>query len=193
MPWKPDYVTPAVVKDYLRIDGTADDAFIALWCTAASRNVDGYCHRQFGTPVAPVLREYRGVWDRGCGAYVYVIDDLSDVDDLVILDGDQVPVTDYSWEPVNAVADGRPYERLITEAGPVLTMETAGWGWPAVPSSISVGMLLMAARLSKRRDAVFGVAGSPSDGSELRLLAKLDPDMIMVLKGGGYRRSWWAA
>lgn len=196
MAWKPDYVAvtgAGGLRSYLQITSADDDTFLGLWATTASRNVDGYCGRQFGKPDAPVTREYRGVYDYRCRAYVYVIDDLHDLTGLVVLDPDAVEVTDYSFEPVNALADGVPYQRMLCETGPVLTLTTDKFGWPSVPASIQTGLLLMAGRLAARRGSPFGIAGSPDDGSEVRLLARLDPDMIQVLKGGRFRRTWWAA
>ena len=54
-----------------------------------------------------------------------------------------------------------------------------------VPSSVKLATELQASRWAKRRDAPFGVAGSPELGSELRILAKLDPDVQILLGGQG--------
>jgi len=179
--WAPDYTTVARVKSYLRIDDTVDDVFLGAWISAASRNIDEHCLRQFGQVDAPEEREYRGEYDRECRRWVYHIDDLPDRDALDVVTADGTVVTGWTLEPGNAVQRGKPYERLLsTTCGP-LTM-TAPWGWATAPPSIEVGLWLFGARLAARRDSPFGIAGSPSEGSELRLLAKLDPDMITVLK-----------
>jgi len=49
---------------------------------------------------------------------------------------------------------------------------------------------LQTGRFNKRLQALFGVAGSPADGSEVRLLAKLDPDVAVMLVD--YTRVWGA-
>ena len=49
--------------------------------------------------------------------------------------------------------------------------------------------LLQASRLAARRDSPFGVAGSPDAGSEMRLLARVDPDVAVALEP--YRRRIW--
>ena len=54
-----------------------------------------------------------------------------------------------------------------------------------VPSSVKLAVLLQASRWVKRREAPFGIAGSPEMGNELRLLAKLDPDVMVLLAGHG--------
>jgi hypothetical protein len=59
-----------------------------------------------------------------------------------------------------------------------------------VPPTIKLATQLQASRWLKRRDAPFGIAGSPELGSELRLLAKLDPDVEVLLDGHGERTRW---
>jgi hypothetical protein len=64
-------------------------------------------------------------------------------------------------------------------------MGTTGAQLDPVPASVKLAALLQATRLFKRKEAPFGVAGSLELGSELRLLAKLDPDVEMLLGGYG--------
>jgi hypothetical protein len=183
--WAPDYTTPTLLKDYLGIQTTGDDSFVPTWITTASRNVDDFCGRQFGQVATLETRTYKGVWDRHIGAYVYEIDDLMDVTDFAAAD-----VTDYDLEPLNAPQKGKPYERLITTTCGPLVLDGL-WGWPSVPGAVVEGLFLQAARLHARRKSPFGIAGSPSEGTELRLLAQLDPDFRTSLKP--LRRNWWAA
>lgn len=207
MTWAPDYATVGEVKQYLRILDTDDDVLLALWVTAASRAVDKHCGRQFGQVAAAETREYRPedshhhrhhqlyrgwwpYWNHHLGAYVYQIDDILDVDDLTVIDANANVITDYELGPVNAPQKGRPYERLITHHGGPLTLDGV-WGWPTVPPAVKAATLLQAARLAARRDSPFGIAGSPSDGSEMRLLAALDPDLKTSLTA--FRRDWWTA
>lgn len=190
MTWAPDYATPAELKSYLRITDTADDAFVALWVTTVSRNVDDFTGRQFGQVVGVESREYTGTWDRHLASYVYEIDDVQTVGSMVVVDENANEVTDYTFGPVNALKKGRPYERIFTTTGGKLLIQAA-WGWTAVPSAVKLGIHLQGARLAARRDSPFGIAGSPSAGSEIRLLATLDPDFKTSLKP--FVRSWWAA
>lgn len=190
MTWAPDYATVAELKGYLRITDTADDVLLATWVTTASRNVDDFCGRQFGQVAAVETREYSGVWDRHLGKFVYELDDVQDVDDLVVVNASATVLTDYDLEPVNALKKGRPYERLVcSDAGP-LTVD-ALWGWTAVPAAVKTGLFLQAARVAARRDSPFGISGSPQMQGEIRLLAQLDPDFRTSLKP--LVRSWWAA
>lgn len=59
-----------------------------------------------------------------------------------------------------------------------------------IPDAVKLACLLQASRFFIRKNAPFGVAGSPQDGSEIRLLARLDPDVLVML---GPFISWWGA
>jgi hypothetical protein len=191
--WEPDYVTSAELKAELRITDAVDDTQIARWVTAASRAVDNWCHRQFGQVAAPETRTYRTAdWDRHISSYVLDVDDFYTITGLVVTDpnGTAVAAADYELLPDNALLKGKVYERILVKSSGKFTV-TAAWGWSAVPISIKQATLLQAQRFAARRDSPYGVAGSPSEGSELRLLAKVDPDVEVAI-GKKYRREWWA-
>lgn len=59
-----------------------------------------------------------------------------------------------------------------------------------IPDAVKLACTIQAARFFKRRDAAFGVAGSPELGNELRLLAKLDPDVALLVSA---HKVWWGA
>lgn len=202
MAWAPDYVSLAELKAYLRLDAldTQDDDELALDIAAASRAIDQHTNRQFGKTSAPETRTYTSaageVWyDCTRGAWVVEIDDLMSTTGIVVEVPDVGTVTDYTLEPRNAVAKGRPYTRLVIAAGTsvqpgrvypyeaVVEVTVNVWGWTATPDAIQRAGRLQAARLANRRDSPYGVAGSPSSGTELRLLAKVDPDVAVALKG----------
>ena len=191
MVWKPDYTTPELLKSYLEIEDDADDAFVALWIATASRNVDDFCGRQFGQTDAPEDRTYvAAAYDEDERAWTVTIDDVFDADDLVV-ENAAGTASDFELWPRNAPQKGQPYERLLVGSRGRYDLGGVRWGWPAVPAAASVGMLLQAARLEARRGSPFGMAGSPSEGNEARLLAQLDPDFRTALRP--YRRKWWAA
>lgn len=198
MAWAPDYATTAELKAYLRIGDAVDDAQIALAVTAASRAVDRHTNRQFGLIAAAEARKYTAFWDTGRCRYVVPIDDLMTQVGLTITTEDGT-VDVFDLKPANAVAEGRPWTSIVVDPDaavkPTHRVEdgvtvTARYGWTAVPDAVKQATLLQASRFFKRRDAPFGVAGSPDVGSELRLLAKVDPDVAVVL--GPYMR-WWGA
>lgn len=188
MSWAPDYCTVAEIKSYLRITDTADDVLLAAWITAASRAVDSYCGRQFGS-VAAETRTWTAQYDRSTCGHITPIDDLMTTVGVTVTDESGTAVTDYELWPRNAVQKGRPWTQLRTAAGGALAV-FAPWGWTAVPTSVHVATMLQVGRLNARRDSPYGVAGSPSEGSEVRLLAVLDPDLKTSLQG--FRRQWWA-
>ena len=110
-----------------------------------------------------------------------------------------VAASGYTLRPRNAAPAGVPWTEVLipqtsvsTFVGGAETVQvTARWGWAGIPDSVRQACLLQASRLLSRRDSPYGVAGSPEVGSELRLLARLDPDVAVALEP--YRRRVWAA
>lgn len=189
MAWEPDYVLTEELAAYVTIGDTVDDVQLGLAVTAASSAVDRHTHRQFGNTEIAEVRRYTARWTRRRCAWVVRIDDLMDLTGMDV----QVPdgaVTGFTLEPVNAGEEGRPYQRLVVDqdstakpTGVVGDVSiTALWGWTAVPDTVKQATLLQASRLFTRRLAPFGVAGSPELGSEVRLLARVDPDVAVTLR-----------
>lgn len=177
--WEPDYATVDELKAYVSIpdDDTVDDAELAGKITAASRSIDQHTRRQFGQVEAIELREYP-IRRNG----LMVVDDLTDATGLLV-EVDGTSVVPLYLNPRNALQRGMPYTRIFLPSGSSgVAQVTALWGWVAVPATIKEAALLQASRLFKRRDAPFGVAGSPDLGSEIRLLAKVDPDVAVMLE-----------
>lgn len=197
MAWKPDYVTLAAAKAYLRIVDTVDDVQLAVWVTAASRAIDRKCNRQFGQLAAPAARVYRqpAFWDPASGMWMVEIDDVQDVTGMTV-NGVAYASAGATLMPDNAPADGVPWQRLAFTDQPTLSYPgapaaltvVARWGWAAQPAQVTGAALLQLARWNARRDSPFGVAGSPDQGNELRLLARLDPDVATSLAGLSRRR-----
>lgn len=187
MAWAPDYVTADDLADFVDIDDddqVADDAEeLGRAVSAASRAVDLYCRRQFGQTAAVEARQYQPRRAGLYGEWVADIDDLFDTTGLLV-DGVAPTMLPTLW-PLRAKQTGRPWTRMAVASRSVVTI-TAKWGWPAVPATIAEATLLQASRLFKRRDAPFGVAGSPQSGGEMRLLERLDPDVMVMVKA--YRR-----
>lgn len=191
MTWAPDYVTSAELKDYLHITDNADDAFIGIWITTVSRNVDEHTGRQFGQVAAAENRYYTPKYDRSECAWFAEVDDIQDTTGLTVTDENGNAVTDFVLLPRNAAVKGKPYERLKLGSCTGEVDVYVKWGWTAVPSAVKTGVFLQGARLSARRDSPFGISGSPQEQGEIRLLAQLDPDFKTSLKP--LRREWWAA
>lgn len=207
MAWAPDYITTAELKPYVSINGgvgdTVDDVALAVAITAASRAIDRATNRQFGVVSVAEQRFYTAQYDRQRCRWVVPMDDLMSTSGFAAITVDAEGVTvgainDYVMEPRNAVAKGRPWEQLVVR--PNSTFKPTGadsevaltglWGWTAVPTAVKHAAYLQSSRFKSRKDSPYGVAGSPDVGSELRLLARLDPDVAVSL--GAYTR-WWAA
>lgn len=198
MAWAPTYATAADLKAFVRIDDTLDDTQVDLAVEAASRAVDEHCGRQFGLVDAPEARRYTPLPVRSRRrrtAWVVPIDDLMTEDGLEVATEAGV-ITSYRLRPANGPATGAPWTELLIEGvylhGDDDEVEvTATWGWSQVPTAVKQATLLQASRLLSRRNSPYGVAGSPELGSELRLLAKVDPDVAVTL--GPYVRRWAVA
>ena len=206
MAWAPDYVTTRELAAAVRIGDALDDAQLASAIATASRAIDHACGRQFGQLAAVEVRYFTARWDTARYRWVVPIDDLMTSTGLVIevdtLDdgtySDEIEVSAVQLRPANAVAKGRPWTEFVVRPSSAVqpngcadaVQVTGRWGWTAVPAAIRHATLLQASRLLARRDAPFGVAGSPEAGSEIRLLARLDPDVAVAV--APYRR-WWGA
>lgn len=204
MAWQPDYATTAELKSFLRIPvaDTEDDSELAVAVAAASRAVDQATNRQFGQTTSEA-RVYTAEWDRRRGRWVIQIDDTETAAPTVSVDDDddQVydqTVDDFRMYPFNVDEAGEPFTAIIVKpdstnlpTGREGAVEvTAEWGWSSVPDAIKAATLLQASRFFQRRNAPFGVAGSPDMGSEVRLLQKVDPDVAVMVRP--FIR-WWGA
>lgn len=204
MPWAPDYITDAEMRDYVRIEGDADDfddAQIRDAVAGASRAVDAECQRQFGRTDAPEARYYVPRWSKTRRGWLVAADDMTGSAAVTValdsaMDGTfATALATVLLRPANAPARGRPWEGLLFTAPAGVTVRgladevrvTTVFGWPvAAPQTVVLATKMQGSRFLARRDAPFGVAGNPEQGSELRLLAKVDPDVAVMLKG--YRR-----
>lgn len=205
MAWAPDYITLAQLKDYMRVTDSDDDAELSTAISGASRAIDLATGRQFGQVAAAEDRFYETVWDIATGRWLVAIDDLADLTGFTLAidpagdDSFSDAITEYVFYPRNAVVKGKVYTSVAisrtSDVQPLCRAQVvkghAKWGWSAVPTVIEEACELQSSRLAMRRDSPFGVAGSPSNGgSELRLLAKLDPDVDVMLRS--VNRNWGA-
>lgn len=189
MTWAPDYLTLAEAKAYLRITDTVDDVELAVAIGAVSRLIDRACNRQFGNVALtartynrpPLLNDNTGLWE-------LEIDDVQSSTGMLV-NAVAFASSGSTLLPVNAPADGQPWTRIATTVWPVLSYPgapvtnviTAPWGWTAVPPPVSMAARLQISRLGFRRDSPQGIAGSPDQGAAIRMLSKLDPDVIKLL------------
>ena len=180
------YATLAELKARLDILDTDDDSVLEAIVEAASRQIDGWCSRTFYAATATRYFTPESI------DLLILPDDLMSVTTLKTdEDGDRTyettwATTDYDLEPANAATythiytapDGRygfpTHRRAVEIAG--------SWGYASTaPDAINEACLLLSARLWKRKDAPFGIAGS-SDAGQLQTLPGMDPDVKQLIQ-----------
>lgn len=185
------YCTVAQLKARLGITDTADDAVLAQIIEGVSAEIDNDTHRRFWTTVADEDRYYTAA----NGGQVFIDDDLISITALATDDAGTRTysttwlATDYELWPLNAALRGRPYSWVEVVPNGRLAFPTTRRGVKitgkfgystTVPPVVREACLLQSERLFKRKDAPFGVMGSPDTGY-VRLKDELDPDVSRLL------------
>lgn len=185
-----EYATVGDVKAAASLEGESfADPEIQRALTAASRGLDNLCSRRFYPDDDALQVRYYTPYD----ACTLSIDDLIALTSLASGDGDGTFATswtlntDFVLEPLNAAADGRPWDRVtVTGRGHGLpsgqrTVKITGqFGWSDVPPGIKEATIILAIKLVKRvREAPFGVVGVGLD-SAMRI-ARSDPDVMFLV------------
>jgi hypothetical protein len=186
------YATLAEAKARLSVSDDADNTALEQIVEAVSRLIDAYCSRCFYVDSADATRYFTPEYSDRLEA-----DDLVSVTSLTVdEDGDRTyertwATTDYDLIPFNAALLGEPYTalelpptgRYAFPVGRAKSVKIVGkWGYPAVPVTVREACLLQTARLFKRKDAIFGVAG-PGELGQMIAITKLDPDVALLLRG----------
>lgn len=198
----PTYCSLAELKTFLSIPDGSDDTVLTLALEAAARMIDEACGRRFYLDEEPSDRYYT----QGAGNVLFV-DDIGDPEVTVGADDGNdgtydtalVEGTDFNLRPYQTDGAGgpRPYTSLERRVGgnwsqrwPKSVRVTARWGWPAIPGNVAYANLIQASSLFKRKDAPFGIVGSPDLGVGMRRLARLDADveaLVGPLRRGAVR------
>ena len=188
MAWAPDYVDEGALADFVRTE--SDNPYVGTYGTAAARAVDDTCNRQFGQldEAATFTYDSSAAAQLPNGRWLIQIDDVQDLTGVTIsLDGITLTegVDGYEWWERNAVAKGKPYTAITLASRPAGELAVlAKFGWSAVPAPVPAAVWLQVNRWHVRRESPYGTAGSPGEGSEVRLSARLDPDARAILAGG---------
>lgn len=191
------YASLGNLKSAIRITDTDSDELLQVALDAATSAIDEHCNRTFTAASVATLRYFEPKNGRVTTDDFYTTDGLA-----ITVGGTAIPVAvpnisaGYTLLPVNAAALGEPYTGFEYSSFPAsafpllfaIQRATAGvmakWGFAAeVPPSVEYACLLQASRWFARRNSPYGIAGSPEMSSELRLLAKLDPDVAVLLAG----------
>lgn len=193
------YASLGDLKSAIRITDTESDGLLQVALDAATEAIDEHCNRTFAVSLGVETRYFE---PNGNGTVA--IDDIYDATGLVIsVGGTEIPVAvpyvsaGYTLTPENATALHEPFTGFYYQSFPLaawplmwaiqrtkVAVTTDKWGFAStIPPGIEMACLLQASRWFARRNSPYGIAGSPEMGSELRLLAKLDPDVAVMLAG----------
>jgi hypothetical protein len=182
-----NYATIGELKTRIGITDTTDDTVLSAVLEACSRSIDGYCNRSFGKTVPGTVRYFTPV-----DADEVLIDDCVSLTEVATdADGDRTyedtwAATDYDLLPENA-GTNTPYLTIATTPDGDYGFPrvrkglklTGTWGWPEVPPPVREACLIQAYRIFKRKDAPFGISGSPEMG--MMRIGRLDPDVLWLL------------
>lgn len=185
------YTTGSAVKTALGIIDATSDSELELVIESVSRLIDDYTGRFFYQVAASTAYYTADEY------LTQPIDDFVSVG-TVATDGDANGTystvwsanTDYAVAPFNAAATGRPYTEIValTEGantfpiGTIKGVKIVGTrGWPSIPKPVEMSCIIQSGRIFNRRNTPFGIAGAPEVG-QMRLLARLDPDVEQMLR-----------
>lgn len=201
-----DYVTVAVLKDFMGEPNSTFDAALGLAVTAASRAIDRWCERPVNGFVGQTQTRY---YDVVSSSGPLDLDPLTSITSLATDDeadgtyGTVWTASDYQLLPLNAAADGLPYTQVRTTptgdyafpVGPNLLKIIGVFGEVAStttpPPSIQHATMLVAHRLFQRRKSALGLDSSAVElGGTSRTIPSLDPDVKALLVQGGYMVTW---
>lgn len=175
------YCTLNELKARLGITDNADDTILENVIEAASRVIDSDCNTRF---YAANETRYYSAEAHG----LVTVDDLLSVSSLATddaLDGTYSTTwaaTDYQLYPFNST----PYREIrVKPAGtklfPIsayrgLIKVTGSFGYSAsTPDAINEACLILSARYFKRKDAIFGILGTPELGT-IQMMGELRKD-----------------
>jgi hypothetical protein len=185
------YTTGSAVKQALGIIDATSDNELELVIESVSRMIDDYTGRFFYQSAASTAfytaQDY----------LVQPIDDFASVSSITT-DGDAdgtyttnwIINTDCSLAPFNAATTGRPFTEIIalTEGANTFPVQivravrvVGTRGWPSIPKPVEMATVIQCGRIFNRRNTPFGIASAPEVG-QMRLLARLDPDVEQMLR-----------
>jgi uncharacterized phiE125 gp8 family phage protein len=176
------YATLSQIKTYLSTASTNDDARLENAIEAASRAIDAETRRVFFSTTATKYFQAEST------EYLCLDDDLLSVTTLAVDDNYRnyrtLASTDFELETTS------PFQEIYIAPASSASFPTSrrgvriagSWGYCATgshPDAINNACLILAVRYFKRRDAAFGVIGTPELGYT-RITAK-DPEVRGLL------------
>lgn len=188
------YCTLDDLRAQLSVEDNADDTRMEAVITAVSRWIDTEARRRFYTTQNDETRYYTAT----CDEWVLTDDMISVTSVATDLDGSGSYATawvstDYLLSPFNASALGQPYTEIRTRRSgsksfdPCIEAGVKVVGKFGVPADspwqeiVREACLIQSARIFKRKDSPFGIAGTGEFGQLSMLKPSLDPDVKAML------------
>jgi len=190
------YIELEQLKSSLELTGqTYADADITLAVNAASRGIDAATGQRFYLDAdATQVRYYTPTSFRRLE-----IDPLAVLTTLAIDRANTgtftetwTQGTDFVLDPLNAVADFRPFERILVRtlsgrwlpAGFDQSVKVTGqFGWAVIPEDVKTATSILAAKLIRRvREAPFGIVTAGIDQGAAMRIARTDPDVFSLIQ-----------
>lgn len=178
------YLTVDEFKVRTRSQSSANDEAIVAVLESASREIDGYCGREFNQNESDEYRFFDVPWyGQRCDVYPLALGDVVSVTEIASDDGTgdyATPwdVDSYVLFPRLAPIKRKPY----SDVRPAPLRSFASWpitgypirvagvfGWPEVPSPVRESTFLIANRMKSLWDAPFGISGGGEMGGSLSM------------------------
>jgi hypothetical protein len=186
MPIVNGYASLADIKLYLNVTGTGEDARLETAIESASRAIDAFTRRRFFSVSAVKYYWAEPDYEQA----ILLDDDLLTVTEVATDDQNNrvyTPwaATDYELEPIN---NGPPWTQIRVAPQSIKRFPiwargvrvTGAWGYSATaPQAVGDACVVLAARYYKRKDAPFGVVGTPELGF-MRVTPR-DHDVLALL------------
>lgn len=189
------YCTAANLRERFGLDTSDNDALLINAINAASRMIDGHCHRRFYVDSTVSARTF---YASDCDHVK--VDDFSTTTGLIVktdsadngtFDQTWTIATDFQVEPLNGVSDGieghaytrirRVGTRMFRAGRRPRVQVTAKWGWASVPDQVEDACMIQAARLFRRKDTPDGISSGFEGFGVVRVNTRMDPDVEMLL------------
>jgi hypothetical protein len=185
------YCTLAEVKAASRFTTNEYDTMLENLIEGASRRIDGHCGRFFYQVPNTAISFF------ATSEFVCALPDMASSNITVKTDEDSDGVFETTWtaaqyrlEPLDAVLQSRPYNRIATTGLRTFPMPTyprlpalqitATWGWSAVPEDVREACILLSMRMFSRHNSALGVAGFGDMGAVT--VRTVDPDVRDALE-----------
>jgi hypothetical protein len=187
-----NYLTLEQLRTSSQLGDLPVDDFAQIAIDSAEEAIEAYCGRRFWKDSGGTAVRYFSADD----SYCVVVDDLVTAGTVATdNDGDGVyettwDATAFSLSPINAAAKDKPYTRILTTPLATQTFPsgrngvkvTGDWGWPSIPQRVVQATLIQATRFFKRaRSSPMGIETVTIDGQPVRIRAKLDADVEVML------------